>query len=607
MSFQESSHITSDAYLQITDYVDGRSLEKLSSAESHLEISQLMMVFAQIGGNALGWLKKQNIIHRNIRPEVVLIKNRTATMSYLTGFSECCEGPSAQGLPGSQDDPWMSAGFEYCAPEMRMGHVYANEVDMYSLCAVMKRMLSLCDLSTTIDADDFASQSKETHKSAWEPVASYKLPATFDDSYLHVLIKRGLHVTPDQRLTPLELQHDFDSVFGNIQVEWPPFKCRVIRLPLHIQCDRRDGNDFIDCKSLNAVLEALWHSRNGIANTTQPAWTYGSRGAVKLRSASKFCRSHSLTDLATCLMDELHVPRDDGCFTILYNIDLEVYYHTPSLMVNVTHLLEAVRTLGMDVSAEVLEGARTQNVIGHPKWKGQYVDLSRARALLREIPGPIQSELFESPLHQSDSPRLQERFSSVDSTRFSILVFDQLHPHMVLLRNCDEAVHFPQLLGEACAWLKPPSDKDFMDSDQCMQYCQTQNLEHSIAMLNYIHSVQSSNTAQFMAVADDEDMTSINTTESFEKEEILQKGELKFRFKKRFKKEGEDAVSDDRLQSWVYDSGGVAEEYTPQRVKSETPEAPSSDIIPTIFTFTKSPERPENATSILGKRAACEL
>ena len=563
-----------------------------------------MMVFAQIGGDALGWLKKQNIIHRNIRPEVILIKNTMATVSCLTGFSECYKGLSTQGLPGRHDDPWVSAGFDYYAPEMIMGQLYANEVDMYSLCAVLTRMLSLCDLSTTVNADDSASQSKENHESDLQPADWYERRVSCNDSYLNDLINRGLHVAPDQRLTPLELQHEFVCIFGNVQIEWPPFKCRIVRSTLPLQCDRRGGKNLINCKSLNAVLEALWHSGNEAAETPRPKRTYGPGGFIKLRSAIKFCRRHSLTGLATCLMDELHVPREDGCFTISFYIDLEVYYHTPSLMVNVTHILRALRALDMNIYEEVFQGTKTQNVIGHPKWKGQYVDSSRVRALLRETPDCFGPELFEPPLHQSDSPKLQERFSSVDSTRFSILVLNQPHPHMVLLRNCDAAVHFPQLLGEAGAWLRPPSDNDFWDSNRCMEYCQAQNLEHCTAVLNYIHLEKSSTITQPMSEVEDEYMTSVYTTESFENEEKFQEEELKFRFKKRFRKGKEDAVPENRVERWVHDSGDVFEEPTIQRVKSETPEAPSPDIIPTIFT--KSPDRPHKAASTLRKRAARE-
>lgn len=226
----------------------------MSQAGSIPEISQLSMVFGHIGGGALGWLKEHRIIHRNIRPGVILINSAAITMSRLTGFSEYCEeGSSAEGLPGSELDPWVSAGSEFRAPEMRLGQRYGNEVDIYSLSAVLSHMLLIRPCSQT---------------------APSILP---QDSYLQDLIERDLHAMPDRRLTSLDVQRELNCILGNKHAEWPPFGYTMAKRNISLKCDRRHGEDFMKRKSLRAALKALQHSGNlEVVDFSNLKWAIGS-------------------------------------------------------------------------------------------------------------------------------------------------------------------------------------------------------------------------------------------------------------------------------------------------------------------------------------------
>ena len=69
-------------------------------------------------------------------------------------------------------------------------------------------------------------------------------------------------------------------------------------------------------------------------------------------------------------MNELHVFRNDNCFNIDFDIDFQIYYHTFSLMINVTHVLRILTILNIKIFAKiyfVFENVKIQNVIEHFK------------------------------------------------------------------------------------------------------------------------------------------------------------------------------------------------------------------------------------------------
>lgn len=595
--FQESFHFPSGIYVVLTDYIEGQSLDKMSKAGSTLELSQLAMVFGQIDDGALEWLKKQRIIHRNIRPDVILIRNAPVIMSWLTGFFECCEGPSDEGVLGRQHDHWLSAGIEFRAPEMKPGERYGNEVDMFSLSAVMDRMLLPCPRSQSKDSYDSASPSPSSHNPCMHYTGFSELSMLPKDSYLHDLIKRGMHTMPDQRLTPLNVQRDFDCILGSQSTEWPPFAYSLAKRVIALQCDRRNGIDLISRESLRTALKALQHSSE-FAPMDFPnlKWANERSDFIKLRSAIKSCHASQLKDLAQCLMDALLLARTDGNFTITFTMRFRIYYHSPSLMVNATQIGLVAGMLNANIF-ESLPTARVLNVYGSPKWRGQYID----RSSLQELSGEMRNHGIDfscSTFHRTDSRILKQRFLDVDSAKYGILVFDQLHPHMMLVRNRDKAVHFGQLLGNQDAWHGFVSDDEFRALYKAKQYCTSQNLRLSTAMLDNLDFADVTSWEDPMRRDNDDETTSIDTTTSFRETEISQKRgrELQFTFKRRARIEKVTPVPQERLETWVDDlhDSDVKRERWSSRERSESPEYRSHDIIPTVFIMTS--EEPRNAS-----------
>ena len=182
------------SFVVVTEYTDGRTFEAVFESPSEFELSELMSLYAQLGGGALHWLKGHKIIHRNIRLSVILVPEEAVPSSRLTGFSECLSGDSAQGMPGNEEDPWILDGKKYRASEMADGQNHSFPLDMYSLSKVFELVIE----------ENTALRGR--------------------DSYLRDLVSHGLHACPSSRITPPGLCDSFERTIGCLDAVWPPFQ-----------------------------------------------------------------------------------------------------------------------------------------------------------------------------------------------------------------------------------------------------------------------------------------------------------------------------------------------------------------------------------------------
>lgn len=319
---------------------------------------------------------------------------------------------------------------------------------------------------------------------------------------------------------------------------------------------------------------------------------------MKLRSAIKYCRASRLSSLADCLVDELVPTRNDRKFTISFTMDFRVYYHSPSLMMNVTQI-QLVAGILDAIRFDSVPNSRAQSVYGPPKWRGLYID----QPSLQKLPGEMRNHGIDfsySTFQRTSSQILEQRFLDVDSVKYSVLVSEQLHPHMVLVRNSDGAIHLGQLLGEPDAWLGSISDHAFCKLDEVKQYCTFRNLRRSAAMLDNLYYVDGASWEDAMLGDVDDEATSLNTTKSLQEEEAFQRQEreMQFTFKKRARTGKGTAGSRERLEAWLDNLYGSDVEREPlsRREERENP-----DIIPTVFTRTSN--RSPTKISRQGKRS----
>ena len=505
----------------LSEYFDGQTLDYLLHSdleEPYLEVFDLLQVYVQIGACALEWLRKQEIIHRNIRPGVILIQTTGRVSARLTGFSECCKGSVAQGLPGYENNPWISSSRKYRAPEMLGGEQYSHPVDIFSLSAIMEEMLS-------------------------------RYPSLMDQgSHMRDLVHTGLNQHPGSRLTPYYLRQTLEQSMGSLETEWPPFQSVLAVRACVLNCSRSGGIDYVSSKSLQEVLNGLRHSGDKAAITSELRWVYAyGREQMKLRSAIKYCHQDGLLKLEQSLVENLNRETSDGSFQIIFGVDFDILYHAPSLMVNITHLL---RIIG-DVTSSNLDyliNLQPLKVIG--SWQGEYIPYVTFQQLFNDLSQRYQVRL-RSVFHKINNPQLDQRISAIDSSRYSVLAVNQLHPHMILLRNQDSKLHLDQCSGKPSAWQCCYDDNQFVSVEDAQQLCCGGGMQKALFTLdqNAFDAIK----VPPLPYTDEDDgtVTSLGTSSSVEKEESDQREQRELQFRLKNRPRGETFVSlEDRIEKW---------------------------------------------------------
>ena len=207
-------------------------------------------------------------------------------------------------------------------------------------------------------------------------------------------------------------------------------------------------------------------------------------------------------------------------------------------------------------------------------------------------------DIEEVPRQDSDSG-IPNNILEVDNKAFGVLVADQVHPHMVLVRERDKTVHLSQLLGRANAWTQPWADSDFVDAETARSHCDNGSLvllETLRAACN--NSAFDDHTDQIHDFSDEE-ATSIDTTTIFKREERRRQGgtsDLDFSPERSSRNTAGPTSRNLHIESWVNsrwagnppDIGKTQSEPIDDRDSSGLP---PSNITPTVFTRASQTKR----------------
>jgi serine/threonine protein kinase len=129
----------SGAYL-VMEYINGQSLDHYERSDNLLPINTVLSVIEQIA-KALNYAAGLGIVHRDVKPaNIILMANGTAK---LTDFG-CA-------VPTSKLGNIVAGSLAYMSPEQLEGEPLDQRADIYSLGAVLYRLLTG---KNTFDADN---------------------------------------------------------------------------------------------------------------------------------------------------------------------------------------------------------------------------------------------------------------------------------------------------------------------------------------------------------------------------------------------------------------------------------------------------------------------
>jgi hypothetical protein len=475
----------SDQYVIITDFKRGCSLEALIQDSYLPDAPDILKIHLQIGCGALQWLNERNIMHRSIRPAVILVNKRGPVHAQLTGFSDWCEGPRSRGTVGPP---------KYQAPEMQAGSVYGAAVDVYSLCVLMQETLALTEQTRSISKID-----------------------------LNNLVDSGMLQHPENRPTPLEMQDAITDIIGGHDVNWSPFSYFIARKDYVIDAARQENEDSMAALDLVRLLRA--HDPDKFISDridSLPSWTrIGTNNQrVSLRLAARFCHQLGLEDLRSFFMDATAKGRRKGPFQLQWHHSARVHYHAPSLMINISD----VTKIGTSKSAIDLTKARClQRVLGVSHLEGVYVDHAFFKMVCKILREEDIWQIKVPDLTQYHNPTLERRFVEVDYLHYTIIVTKLVSPNMILLRALDWTIHKPMLLGVPRAWDRPLESADFISLEDGLDICDHKELAALLTQLQGLNTAEAQST-----LADN--AKSMKTSTSYQRLEVEHAQETYFEF-----------------------------------------------------------------------------
>lgn len=417
----------------ITEYRHARSLAQLMEENCLPEAPHLILLYGQIGGGALKWLEKSNIIHRHIRPAVILVNNEKYMSACLTGFSESSMGSSDEIGIGTD---------AYAAPELKAGRLHDTKVDVYALSATVQECLSV------------------GHPGI--------LP---DDSQIADSIAKGVQESPGARPTPSNIHDTLYECVGNVHLPWPPFSCFSMRNFFSLKIDRRNGIKGFANAELFATLCAL------VPNSSK--LPYFSNLYIPIRKAVKVYHNLQLSELESLLL-EASTDDDNPSNTLCYTHHFEISYHTPTLTVNLTQVLHVLGSAESTACDKVEQPSLVKEVCGVSECEGIYVEYDTIKELFACMPTDIAVGLATEPPTEVDNPILGNRFRTVDSAQYIILITRFLNPHSILIRRSDCYINVQQLRGDRHSWDSGcDDDESFISPEMAIATCGQRGLDET--------------------------------------------------------------------------------------------------------------------------------
>ena len=185
----------------VSEYMRGDTLQKSMELkkDSNGPVNLIVLYIQIMAG--LKWLESNFIIHRHIRPAVILVDPQNEQHCF-SGLSEFCISPTRTGIVNGEN---------YRTPEIKNSSIYDAKIDVYSLSAVIHAyLLSRSNLSMLLNSE--------------------------------IENLKGLENDPAQRPNVLQICDMFNGLVNGY--EWPSFKkfsmTRIIVMSILFD---NDGND----------------------------------------------------------------------------------------------------------------------------------------------------------------------------------------------------------------------------------------------------------------------------------------------------------------------------------------------------------------------------
>lgn len=182
---------TPTAFYSVSSYVQGQTLAQWSIDNPTPSLEQVRNIVEQVS-NGLQAMHRQGILHRDIRPDNIIISEHGHCTLIDLGSAALKNAPSLY-----SDAPIPGAAL-FAAPEYFLGNVGTERSDLFSL-AVLTYYL-LCGRypyhTKLAHCRTFAEQKKLKYETALDP--KRPIPTWIDSA-----LKRALHINPDKRYSSL--------------------------------------------------------------------------------------------------------------------------------------------------------------------------------------------------------------------------------------------------------------------------------------------------------------------------------------------------------------------------------------------------------------------
>lgn len=425
-----------------------RHAEVLEDCKLYLTRTELLLLFAQIGGGALQHLYDYRLVHLDIRSATILVEyENQALCARLTGFSESKQLPCE------------------------------NNYDEHPM------------------AEDIRALSKLVHEIQTTPNSAACVDDTLNAPSAEALVSHNL-CQPTSTVSPSQIKRAFDTWIGGDRCSWPPFGSFALSKTYILDCfSINDGTVNNTYVHLDQVINAVYEI-SGSPTLPDNMLHHFKRDFVRqidcipLRETAKLFHTNRLFDLEEeCLNTLEHCSwEDDKTFEIRYRYDgITIHYHKPSSMINLTEISRFIGRSGREVLEDQIQPTRVQEIDGFKDWKGIYVDFAFAREVLRG-----NSELYKHFLDfrsHAAYPFFDTTFQNIQHQDFIILAFRRLQPHLILLRRMDDHVNIETIKGES-AFYDSLADH-FVPSNIAARYCRTEKLNDLADYLDNLRPMES--------------------------------------------------------------------------------------------------------------------
>lgn len=412
---------TGSSYAIISEYwPQATSLEELLENEhSSLLPSEAAFgfMFAQIL-EALRFLAQNKVIHRDIKPAAILIapvkyhSTFSGMTSRLSGFSESTIGIEATEIVGHE---------RYQAPEMD-GKAYDAKVDVYALSKLVEECLSL--------------------KEKCRP-----------GELLSDLVALGLTKDAARRPLASQLCESFDRFTGGHYRE--PFQLFYVKRHFTFACtDSFDKVDkYVRVTDVLDVLVIYTECDPSIASARLKPFKIAKNGNrfdgpyCRLKKAEKLfskCNIYWAYALISKERNKFWLRKGASAwFDLSASTNHKIHYHAPSMMMNISDLLQFTGRTGYSLLHEAFAPRHVQEVRGEGAWEGMYIDqesFQKICQLLRQDCRLNFSVVTKDP-KSIKSHTLRDRFIEIDPSQYIVLVTNRIMPDIILLNRDDCTVN----------------------------------------------------------------------------------------------------------------------------------------------------------------------